>query len=395
MRHARQARILGALILVWTAACGEQGEASPAKGAEAAAAAAKGPGTSGGPGGPGAAGARPPTILGATDVIEVKPGTIEEGITISGDLRPIEVIAVRSRVEGNIVGVYAREGDRVGRGQVLARFESSVQESERTSAVADQEAAKADVANAQWNADQSEELFKAGAIPERDLRTAQQTLIAAKARLASAEARVRAMTQGEQDTRVASPTSGIVSARSVENGEHVARGATMFTVVRNDVLELEAALPARQAGDLRPGQTVRFDAGGRRLEGKVARIAPTINPSNRTISVYLQVPNRNGELKGNTFVTGRVVARSISDALIVPTVAIRQSQDGKEPFVYRIVNEQVDIAPVEVGVVDDVAGIAQIVRGIAVGDRVIVGNIGVLGRGMPVRVVGDEQPKAK
>lgn len=395
MRYARQARILGALILVWTAACGEQGEASPAKGAEAAAAAAKGPGTSGGPGGPGAAGARPPTILGATDVIEVKPGTIEEGITISGDLRPIEVIAVRSRVEGNIVGVYAREGDRVGRGQVLARFESSVQESERTSAVADQEAAKADVANAQWNADQSEELFKAGAIPERDLRTAQQTLIAAKARLASAEARVRAMTQGEQDTRVASPTSGIVSARSVENGEHVARGATMFTVVRNDVLELEAALPARQAGDLRPGQTVRFDAGGRRLEGKVARIAPTINPSNRTISVYLQVPNRNGELKGNTFVTGRVVARSISDALIVPTVAIRQSQDGKEPFVYRIVNEQVDIAPVEVGVVDDVAGIAQIVRGIAVGDRVIVGNIGVLGRGMPVRVVGDEQPKAK
>jgi membrane fusion protein (multidrug efflux system) len=392
VRHARQARILGALILVWTAACGEPGEASPAKGGEGAAAAAKG---SGGPGGPGGAGARPPTILGATDVIDVKPGTIEEGLTISGDLRPIEVIDVRSRVEGNIVGVYAREGDRVGRGQVLARFESSVQESERTSAVADQEAAKADVANAQWNADQSEELFKAGAIPERDLRTAQQTLIAAKARLASAEARVRAMTQSEQDTRVVSPTTGVVSARSIENGEHVTRGATMFTVVRNDILELEAALPARQAGDLRPGQTVRFDAGGRRLEGKVARIAPTINPSNRTISVYLQVPNRNGELKGNTFVTGRVVARTITDALLVPTVAIRQSQDGKEPFVYRIVNQTVDIAPVEVGVVDDVAGMAQIVRGIAAGDRVIVGNIGVLGRGMPVRVVGDEQPTAK
>ena len=168
----------------------------------------------------------------------------------------------------------------------------------------------------------------------------------------------------------------------------------MFTVVRNDVLELEAALPARQAGDLRPGQVVRFDAGGRRLEGKVARIAPTINPANRTISVYLQVPNRNGELKGNTFVTGRVVARAITDALLVPTVAIRQSQDGKEPFVYRIVNEKVDIAPVEVGVVDDAAGIAQIVKGVAAGDRVIVGNIGVLGRGMSVRVVGDEQPTA-
>jgi RND family efflux transporter MFP subunit len=380
---------VGALILVWTAACGESGEASPAKGGEGTVAAPKGAG------GRGDASSRPPTILGATDVIDVKPGTIEDGITISGDLKPIEVIEVRSRVEGNIVGVYAREGDRVGRGQVLARFESSVQESERTSAIADQEAAKADVANAQWNADQSEELFKAGAIPERDLRSAQQTLVAAKARLASTDARVRAMTQGAQDTRVVAPTTGVVSARTVENGEHVTRGATMFTVVRNDVLELEAALPARQAGDLRVGQTVRFDAGGRRLEGKVARISPTINPSNRTIAVYLQVPNRNGELKGNTFVTGRVVARSISDALLVPTVAIRQSQDGKEPFVYRIVNEKVDVAPVEVGVIDDVAGIAQIIKGIAVGDRVIVGNIGILGRGMPVRVVGDEQPPTK
>ena len=55
MRHARQARILGALILAWTAGCGEPGEASPAKGGEGTAATAKGPG---GPGGPGAAGAR-------------------------------------------------------------------------------------------------------------------------------------------------------------------------------------------------------------------------------------------------------------------------------------------------------------------------------------------------
>jgi multidrug efflux pump subunit AcrA (membrane-fusion protein) len=137
--HARQARILGALVLVWTAACQQQGEASPAKGGDAAATAAKGGGAVGAPNG---AASRPPTILGANDVIEVKPGTIEDGITISGDLKPIEEIAVRSRVEGNIVGVYAREGDRVSRGQVLARFESSVQESDRTSAVADQEAAK-------------------------------------------------------------------------------------------------------------------------------------------------------------------------------------------------------------------------------------------------------------
>ena len=386
MRYRRQARVLSVLALVWCAACGEQGEASPAKNGDAAA------GTkTGAPNGPGE---RPPTILGPSDVIVVKPGMIEDGITISGDLKPIEVIEVRSRVEGDIVGVYVREGERVGRGQLLARFESSVQESDQASAVADQEAAKADVANAQWNADQAEELFRAGAIPERDLRTAQQALVAAKARLASADARVRAMTQGAQDTRIVSPTTGVVSTRTVETGEHVARGATLFTVVRTDVLELEAALPSRQAGELRAGQPVRFSAAGRQLEGRVARISPTINPANRTISVYLQVPNRDGSLKGNTFASGRVVARSIPDALVLPSVAIRQTQQGNAPFVYRIVDNKVDVAPVEVGVTDDVAGVSQILKGIAIGDRVIVGNIGVLGRGMPVRVVGDEQPRA-
>ena len=99
-------------------------------------------------------------------------------------------------------------------------------------------------------------------------------------------------------------------------------------------------------------------------------------------------------LKGNTFASGRVVARSIPDALVLPSVAIRQTQQGNAPFVYRIVDNRVDVAPVEIGVTDDVAGVSQILKGIAIGDRVIVGNIGVLGRGMQVRVVGDEQTRA-
>ena len=85
----------------------------------------------------------------------------------------------------------------------------------------DRESARADLTNAQWNADQSEELFKAGAIPERDLRTAQQALQAAKARLAASEARLRASTQTASDTRILAPTTGVVATRTVEPGEHV------------------------------------------------------------------------------------------------------------------------------------------------------------------------------
>jgi RND family efflux transporter MFP subunit len=321
--------------------------------------------------------------------MSVAIGTIEAAIIINGDLKPIEEIAVRSRVEGDLVSATVREGDRVFRGQVIGRFENSIQEGDQASALADVEAAKSDVTNAQWNADQSAELYKAGAIPERDLRTAQQTLSATIARRTAAEARLKAVTRSLDDTRILAPTTGVVSVRSVEPGEHVTRGATMFTVVRNDVLELEANVPARQAAELRAGQPVRFAAAGQQLQGRVARIAPNINSASRTITVYLQVPNPRGDLKGNTFATGRVVTRSIDNTIVIPISALRQSINGDKPFVYRIVDEKVDVAPIDPGVTDEQAGTQQVLAGLNVGDRIVVGNVGALGRGAPVVVAAE------
>ncbi|MFP5354228.1 MAG: efflux RND transporter periplasmic adaptor subunit [Gemmatimonadota bacterium] len=394
MRYSNHALALGALALLSLGACKKTGEAATAgtpgaaKGASAAPGATAAPGTAG-RGGPAA------MVLGPTDVTEVTHMTIEASIPISGDLKPIEEIAVRSRVEGDVLQVLVREGDRVAAGQLLTRFENSVQEGDRASATADRESARADVANAQWNADQSEELFKAGAIPERDLRTAQQALTAAKARLAAAEARLRASTQTAQDTRVLSPTTGVVAARSVEPGEHVLRGATLFTVVRNDILELEAAVPARQAGELKVGQPVRFASSGRQMEGKVARISPTINPANRSITVYIQVPNRDGAIKANAFATGRIIGQTLASTLAIPIPAVRQSARGDAPFVYRIEGGRVQVAEVELGVVDESQNMTQVLRGLSAGDQIVVGNVGALGRGVEVRVVSAEGGQAR
>ena len=334
-------------------------------------------------------------VLGANDVHNVKPGSIELAMGIQGDLKPVEEVPVRARIEGNLEQVNVREGDRVGRGQVMARFESSAEEGAQKSAQADVESAKADSVNAHWNAEQSEELFKAGAIPERDLRTAQQDVIAANARLSAARSRYFAANRDLEDTKVLAPTSGVVSVRNVENGEHIARGAQMFTVVRNDVLELEAAVPARFAGDVRASMPVRFNAGGREMTGRVARVSPTINPANRSVTIYLQLANPGGTLKGNTFATGRIVARRIDGTIIVPTSAIRYGQQQNEPFVYRISNETVEHQPVQLGVVDEVTGIVQVTSGLEAGDRVIVGNVGAIGRGVKVRIAGSSGDPAR
>jgi RND family efflux transporter MFP subunit len=175
----------------------------------------------------------------------------------------------------------------------------------------------------------------------------------------------------------------------------VARGATLFTVVRNDVLELEASVPSRQADELKVGQAVRFASAGRQLEGRIARIAPTINTANRSITVYIQVQNRDGAIKGNSFATGRIIGESVSNTIAVPTGAVRQSARGDAPFVYRIEGGKVQIAEVELGIVDETINKTQILEGLSIGDEIIVGNIGALGRGVEVRVVANEAQQGR
>ena len=367
-----------ALILL-AAACGS-GDAA----AGSAAAATPG-GAAGGP--------RPggPTImLASTDVAVVRRDTIEAGTAITGNLRPIETLEVRARLEGDLTGVYVREGDRVSSGQLLARFEASEQVSDRASAVAERVAAEGELATATWNLDQSSELFKAGAIAERDHRAAEQTVASARARLAAAQARVRSTSSFEGDTRVLAPSAGIVDQRLVNSGERVARGAHMFTIVRNDVLELAAAVPGRRATDIQPGQAVRFTADGRDFDGRVARVSPTIDPNTRAITVYVQVPNGSGSLKGNTFAAGRIIGRTLPGALVIPLPAVRQGNESAPSFVYRIVGDTIDRADVRLGVVDEAAGLAEVTDGLREGDRIVVGNVGTLGRGMRVQVVGGE-----
>jgi membrane fusion protein, multidrug efflux system len=368
----------------------QQGGPAGGGGAGGAAGAARGPGGGG-------AGGRPaPSItLSASDVATVTPMTIEDGVALTGDLHPLETIDVRARIEGDLMTVYVREGDQVSAGQLLARFEASEQESSRASAEADRVAANAELTNAQWTLEQNESLFKAGAIAERDLKISQQAVATSRARLAAAAARLRASGNEARDTRVVAPASGVLEKRLVDGGVHLARGAPMFTIVRSGTLELAAAIPARQATVVRVGQVVHFVADARRFDGKVARVSPTIDPATRAVTVYVQVPNPGNTLRGGTFATGRVVARTLTNVLAIPTAALRQGQEDGKPFVYRIDGKSLNSAPVQLGAVDEQQGFAQVTEGLQNGDKIVVGNVGTLGRGMQVTIAGAERQQAR
>ena len=388
LNRGPRAALLVALLAAATSgtACGK--EASDASAAPSGAQAA-------GKAGPVAAKGGPSITLAATDVATIALGTIEDGTPLTGDLHPSETIDIRARIDGDLTNVYVREGEQVTQGQLLARFESTEQESSQKSAEADRASARADFANVQWTLEQDASLFKAGAIAERDYKNAQQAVASSSARVAAAEARLRSMSNQARDTRVVAPASGIIDKRLVEGGVHVARGAPLFSIVRNGTLELAAAVPARQAGTLRTGQVVHFLADARTFDGTVARVSPTVDPATRSVTVYIRIPNPGGTLRGGTSATGRVVNRLLTDVLTVPTSALRQGAEDGKPFVYRIDGRTINVAPVQLGAVDERQGVAQVTEGLHAGDRVIVGNVGTLGRGMQATIAGEEKGRRK
>jgi multidrug efflux pump subunit AcrA (membrane-fusion protein) len=125
----------------------------------------------------------------------------------------------------------------------------------------------------------------------------------------------------------------------------------------------------------------------------VARVAPSVDASSRSVTVYVQVPNADGSLRAGTFVSGRIVSRVLDNALVVPAVALHEGKEGAKPFVYRIAGNRIDVAEVTPGLADDAQGVVQVVDGLAPGDRVVVGNVGMLGKGMQVRMAGAAGPR--
>ncbi|MBC7563802.1 MAG: efflux RND transporter periplasmic adaptor subunit [Gemmatimonadaceae bacterium] len=381
------ARTLTCAALLFASACSKASE--PAKSTTAApgsggsAAAGNTPGAAGGRGGRGG------VVLAASDIATLQNGVIEDAVSVSGNLRPVETIEVRSRLNGDISGVYVQEGERVRAGQLLAQFESSQQESSRRGAEADREAARAQLQTAQWAAEQSTALFKAGAIAEQENRLAAQAVVAARAAVAASEARLRTASALSTDTRVLAPSSGIIDRRSVQPGERVAASTPLFLLVRNETLELAANVPSRLANLVQPGQVVRLGVDNRILESRVSRVSPTVDPVSRSVTVYVKVPNTNGAIKGNTFASGRIIGERRTGALLVPTNAIRQAPGAEAaPFVWRIAGGSLEKRNITLGVVDEATGVAEVKEGLSVGDRVIVGNVGALGNGSKVTIAG-------
>lgn len=287
----------------------------------------------------------------------VRKQPIEERLPLVGSLRAKEEVRLMSELDGRVLSARFPEGSHVEAGQVLFKLDSR-----RQHARLDEARARLDLANSELK--RGEELAAKNSLPAQELDRL-------KANQRTAEAAVDLIQADFEDAEVKAPFAGLVSERLVSEGQFVARGAELATLVQEDPLEVEFGVPERFAGRVKPGQTVQMETvayQGEKFEGNVSYIAPQVDSISRTLTVKADVKNVSSRLRPGMFGSVEIVFQAKPEALVVPESSIYFQ--GDQAFATRIDGNRIAaIVPVKVGL--RMGGFAEIVDGLAGGDLVI------------------------
>jgi RND family efflux transporter MFP subunit len=328
----------------------------------------------------------PEIVLGPADTAVVVQGPVTSGPALSGTLVATDQATVRAQLGGTVLEAYAEPGERVERGEVLARLDTAALQDTLISARSAVTTARSQVTLAQREEERQRALVEAGAVAPRNVETAQQQTVAANAQLAQARAQLAQAQEQLGNTRVTSPFTGVVSEKPFSTGDVVQPGTALYTIVDPSSLELEASVPAEQIGMLQIGAPVTFTVNGvasREFEGRVTRINPSVDPATRQVRVYAEIPNTDGALVAGLFAEGRI-ATQMREGLTVPTEAIERSM--QQPALLVVRAGKVQRVAVQLGLRDEQAQRVEVRRGVQAGEVVLVGAAQEITPGTPVRV---------
>lgn len=316
-------------------------------------------------------------LLAPSDVAAAARVDLAAGVPVSGTLQPGWEARVTSPFDDVVEEVLVREGQRVGKGQILARFRSDIVTTSAASAAAALKSAAADF-------ERQKNLLAEGAVSQRDLEAAEAGLRAAEAQDAAARKRLA-------DATVRAPEAGSVTQRSVQSGTRVGAGDPLFVVSNTNELEFEASVPSEFVRLVRPGAMVRLDVTGYEagaIRGRVARVNAQADAATRQVKVYVNVPNGDGRLVGGLFASGNVVTHEARKVLAVPSAAVRH--EGDNHTVWVLAGGKLEPKPVKVGLRDESRDLIEVLDGLAEGDQVVTGPVEGFTPGRPARVTGKE-----
>jgi HlyD family secretion protein len=363
---------------------------------------------------------------------------ITEHIPADAVLAPLAQAAISPKISAPVRRFYVQRGAHVKAGQLLATLENrdlsaaaldnkgaytAAQASYATATKAqvpedfqkaqlDVDQAKANLALNQSIVTARKQLFAEGAIPGRDLDTAEAGLVqsqasydaatkhlqsmqsvsreaaleAAKGQLTSAEGKYLGATAQVSYSEIRSPISGVITDRPLFAGETVVAGSTLLTVMDTSALLAKLHISQELAQQMKLGDaaTITVPAVPDPIAAKVALISPALDPGSTTVEIWLRTENKKGALKVGTPVHAVIEGRKAAKALTVPLSALLTAQDGKKSVMVIGADGAAHGKPVTVGISngEDV----QILSGLTTADMVITSGNYALDEGTKVKV---------
>ena len=372
----------------------------------------------------------------------VQRATIQQIITADAILFPRDQAAITPKVMAPVKAFYVNRGSPVHRGQLLAVLENrdlAAAEVENKGAYEQAQAAyglethsalpeewqKAELdlktAKEAYDAEQKvydsrRMLYEQGAMARKELDASAVSLAQAKAQFEMTQKHLAALesagrrdqlksakgqltsAQGKYEgaaaqlaySEIHSPIDGVVTDRPYYAGETPAPGTPLLTVMDTSAIIARSHIPQSEAASLKVGDAATVTAPDDvHLPAKVTLVSPALDPNSTTVEVWVEAPNPEGRLRPGTASSVSIIARTLQDAIIVPTSALLKVPD-KGDVVMVVSGNRAHQTPVETGIRD--GNRVQITKGLNPGETVIVNGSYGLPDGTEVKIAPTEQP---
>ena len=245
-------------------------------------------------------------------------------LELQGNVTTKNLLTIYPEYSGVLTNVYVREGQKVKKGEVLAKIDDGGLSQQLAQLKIQSELAKTTFERQQRLWDQ-----KIGS---------EMQYLQAKSNY---EAQGQAIAQLEQQvakTIVRAPFSGTIDDVFTEQGSVVMPGQTqLMRIVNLNNMYIETDVPEKYVANITRGKKVEveFPILGKKVDSKVRQVGDFINPSNRTFKVEISVPNKEKAIKPNLTAKLRINDYSNESALLIPQGIISENANG-EQYIYVI-----------------------------------------------------------
>jgi membrane fusion protein (multidrug efflux system) len=324
-----------------------------------------------GAGGP--PGGMPPIQVVAVDA-KLQPVT--ESLSLVGSITPNEMVEIKSETDGIVQEINFKEGERVEQGRLLVKLDDT-----KLAAVVAQADANLQLSAA--NYERAKQLFKDNLIARQEYEQAASIH-------AVNQASVDLQRRQLKDARILAPFAGIVGARQISPGQVMMRSAILTWLVDLDTVKVEVNVPERYLQELKIGRPLEFSVAafpGEKFRGEVYFVSPQVNESLRTALVKARIPNPDAKLRGGMFASLELTLKVRDSAIVIPEPAIMSNGDNFSVFVVDK-DGNAQIRPIQVGL--RLPGKAEVLKGLNVGDKVVVEGVQKLRPGGPVKLAPPE-----